>query len=275
MTGMTDATSAAAWLPQDYGDLLDTVVQEKSIASKAATLFTTTRQTVRFPLWTADPAVGWYSELDTIAIADGSTNEVVVTPSKTAGIDLLSNELVGDSDPAIALQVAQGLANQIAGALDTAFFGNTTAKGPNGLQSLTTAVVDPGASITNLDAFVAARYAAEAHAANLTHWLLPPAVAQTLSQLKIGSGYNQSLLQFVDDGVQIAGIPALTSTHVVGTGISAWGVDASQIRFVQRQGTTVELFDSPQNDAKWVRAVSRVGFGFLNPAGIVALKHSS
>jgi hypothetical protein len=51
-----------------------------------------------------------------------------------------------------------------------------------------------------------------------THWLINPTVAQMLSQLKIGTSFNQSLLQLVDVGVQIAGIPALTSTHVdVGT----------------------------------------------------------
>jgi hypothetical protein len=134
--------------------------------------------------------------------------------------------------------------------------------------------VDPGTSVTNLDSFIAARYTAEQHAANLTHWLINPTVAQTLSQLKIGTSHNQSLLQFVDDGVLIAGIPVLTSTHV-DSGTVAWGVDASQVRFVRRRGTPVQLFDSPQNDSKWVCVVSRVGLGFLNPAGIVRLHRGS
>lgn len=126
------------------------------------------------PLWVADPAVGWYNELDEITAADGDTDEVEVTPSKTAGLTLVSNELADDSDPAVANQIASALANQIAHAIDAAYFANTTAKGPNGLLSLASTAVDPGTSVANLDAFVSARYAAEAHGAKLTHWLLSP-----------------------------------------------------------------------------------------------------
>jgi hypothetical protein len=54
-------------------------------------------------------------------------------------------------------------------------------------------VVDPGTSVANLDPFVSARYAAEAHGAKLSAW---------------------PLLQFVEDGIEVAGLPVLTSTHV-------------------------------------------------------------
>jgi DNA invertase Pin-like site-specific DNA recombinase len=153
---------------------------------------------------------------------------------------------------------------------DTAFFGNTTTKGPNGLLSLSTTAVDTGASVANLDAFISARYAAEAHSAKLTHWLMSPATAEALSKLKVASGSNQSLLQFVDDGITVAGLRVLTSTHVDATTV-AWGVDKSQLRYVLRSGTTVERFPSVTNDGQHVRAISRVGFGFLNPAGVVRL----
>jgi HK97 family phage major capsid protein len=269
-TGMVRSGQGAAWLPEDFGAMLDVVVQAKSVAANASTLFNTNKQKVGFPLWVADPAVGWYGELDEITPADGDTEEVVVTPSKTAGLTLLSSELVDDSDPAIANQVAAALANQIAQAIDTAFFGNTTTKGPNGLLSLSSTAVDTGASVANLDAFISARYAAEAHSAKLTHWLMSPATAEALSKLKVASGSNQSLLQFVDDGITVAGLPVLTSTHVDATTV-AWGVDKSQLRYVLRSGTTVERFPSVTNDGQHVRAISRVGFGFLNPAGVVRL----
>ncbi|OCB36994.1 capsid protein [Mycobacterium malmoense] len=271
---MKQSTTAQSWLPQDYGDMLDLVVQAKSVAAAASTIFSTDKQKVGFPLWVADPSVGWYSELDEITPADGDTDEVVVTPTKTAGLTLLSNELVDDSDPDIANQVAQALANQIAEAIDTAYFGNTTAKGPSGLQSLAATVVDPGTSVTNLDAFISARYAAEAHSAKLTHWLMSPTTAETLSKLKIASGSNQTLIQFVEDGITVAGLPVLTSTHV-DAGTVAWGIDKTQQRYVSRKGTTVERFDSVTNDGQWVRAISRVGFGFLNPAGVIRLHHGS
>jgi hypothetical protein len=41
------------------------------------------------------------------------------------------------------------------------------------------------------------------------------------------------LVSFVDDGVQTAGIPVITSTLVVG-GTLAWGIDKSQQRYVLR-----------------------------------------
>lgn len=265
---------AQSWLPQDFGDMLDTVVQAKSIAALSGQLFNTDKQKVSFPKWVADPAVGWYGELDEIAETDGSTDEVVVTPSKTAGLTLLSNELADDSDPAIADQVAHALANQIAHAIDAAFTANTTTKGPKGLLSLAATVVDPGASVSNLDAFISARYAAEANGAKLSHWLVSPATAEVLSKLKtLPSGSNQPLLQFVEDGITIAGLPVLTSTHV-DAATTAWGLDKTQVRFVQRKGTTVERFPAVTTDGQYVRAISRVGFGFLNPAGVVRLHNA-
>jgi hypothetical protein len=80
-------------------------------------------------------------------------------------------------------------------------------------------------------------------------------------------------LQFVKDGLQIAGVPVLTSIHV-DAGTVAWGIDTSQQRYVLRSGTTVEEFPSFTNDGVWVRGISRVGFGFLNPAGVIRLHHT-
>lgn len=37
----------------------------------------------------------------------------------------------------------------------------------------------------------------------------------------------------------------------------------------------MDRFDSVTNDGLWIRAVSRLGFGFLNPAGVVRLHHAS
>jgi HK97 family phage major capsid protein len=267
---MKRTDQAQSWLPQDFGAMLDLVVQAKSVAALASTLFSTERQKVAFPLWVADPAVGWYGELDEISLTDGDTDEVTVTPSKTAGLTLLSNELADDSDPAIADQVASALANQIAKAIDASFFANTTTKGPNGLLSLSSTAVDTGASLTNLDSFIAGRYAAEAHGAKLTHWLMDPTTAETLSKLKTQSGSNQPLLEFVEDGITVAGLPVLTSTDV-DAATFAWGVDKSQLRYVLRRGTTVERFPSVTNDGQYVRAISRIGLGFLNPAGVIRL----
>ena len=73
--------------------------------------------------------------------------------------------------------------------------------------------MDTGSSLTNLDKFVSGRYAAEAHGSKLTHWLMKPATAETLSLLKkLTTGSNESLISFVEDGLRIAGVPVITST---------------------------------------------------------------
>jgi HK97 family phage major capsid protein len=263
---------ADAWLPLALGKLLDLEVQAKSVAAKASTVFPTNREKAAFPLWVSDPAVAFYNELDEITPADGDTDEVVVIPSKTAGLTLLSNELANDSDPSVATQVAVGLARQIAEAWDTAFFANTSVKGPNGLLSLAYTQVSAGGSVSNLDVFIDGRFAAEAHGAQVSAWLMRPDTAKLLTKLKTDSSVsNVSLLQFVEDGLTIAGVPVLTSTHVDADTV-AWGVDSTQLRYVNRQTTEVRRFDSVTNDGQHVRGVSRVGFGFLNPAGVVRLR---
>jgi HK97 family phage major capsid protein len=265
---MTQATTAAAFLPEDYGKLVDLAVQAKSIAANSATVFPTGKAKVNFPLWTADPAVGWYNELDTIAETDGSTGEVECIPSKTAGLTLVGNESVDDTDPAIADQIGAALANQIARAVDAAFFADTTTKGPNGLLSLTSTAVDTGASLTNLDPFVQARYAALSHGSELTSWIVSPDTAEALSKLKVQSGSNQSLLQFVEDGIVVAGLPVLV-TDQIDAATLFWGIPQAHVMFVQRSGTTVERFPNVQQDGTWLRAISRIGLAFLNPAGVV------
>jgi HK97 family phage major capsid protein len=54
---------------------------------------------------------------------------------------------------------------------------------------------------------------------------------------------------------------------------NAWALDSSQVMTVRRKGTTLATSKDAAfgSDATQIRAVSRVGFGFANPAGIVRL----
>lgn len=45
----------------------------------------------------------------------------------------------------------------------------------------------------------------------------------------------------MEDGIAVAGLPVLTSTHVDAATV-AWGVDSTLQRYVVRKGTTVERF---------------------------------
>jgi HK97 family phage major capsid protein len=153
--------------------------------------------------------------------------------------------------------------------VDKAWAANTTTKAYSGLLSKVTTTVDSGAAtLSNLDTFVSARFAAEANGAKLTHWVLDPSVAEALSNLKVASGSNQPLLQFVEDGITIAGLPVITTTDVDANTLS-FGIDSTQQRLVIRSNATVEKFDSVTNDGQYLRGIMRVGWDTLNPAGIV------
>jgi Phage capsid family len=101
--------------------------------------------------------------------------------------------------------------------------------------------------------------------------VLAPDVALALAKAKEGTTSNKGLLETVDDGVRLGGLVCLVSPAVAAG--NAWAVDNSQIMTVRRLGTTVETSRDAAfaYDAIQIRAVSRVSFGFINPAGVVRL----
>jgi HK97 family phage major capsid protein len=273
---VTNSSLQTGWTPEDYGKLVDTVLAEKSIAFLAGTVVQTASESIRFPMITADPAVGWTAENTQISLTDPTTNELVVTPKKVAGLTQISNEAAEDSNPAVADQIGKSLARSIGKKIDAAFFGNTVSNGPSGLLSAVGVnVVDTGTvTMTSADPFHDAKAAALADNAELSVFILAPDVALALSKAKqLTSGSNVGLFDAngVVDGLTIAGVPVLVSPEVAAG--NAWGLDGSQVFVVQRTGTKVvrsgdSAFDY---DAVQVRATARVSFGFANPAGVVRL----
>ena len=65
-----------------------------------------------------------------------------------------------------------------------------------------------------------------------------PATAEALSKLKIQTGSNQTLLQFVDDGLVVAGLPVFVSPKVDALTL-AWGIPKERVVTVLRKGTEV------------------------------------
>ncbi|MDX1879629.1 phage major capsid protein [Mycolicibacterium sp. 141076] len=270
---VTNSALQQGWTPEQYGQLIDTVLAEESIAFKAATVVQTSNEKIRFPMLTADPATGWYAENTQIALTDPATNELVITPSKVAGLTQISNEAASDTTPGVAEQTGKSLARSVAKKVDAAFFANTTVNGPNGLLSLTGInTVDTSVTpLTSLDPFHEAKYAALADGAHLTHFILSQDVALALAKAKQADGWNTGLLDNVGDGITLAGVPVLVSVSVPAG--NAWGVDASQIFLAQRTGTTVVMSQDAafSYDAVQVRATARVSWGFANPAGVVRI----
>lgn len=269
------ADQDAAFLSHEIGKLVDQTVKAKSVAAKISSAFGTQRPAVDFPLFTTPVTAGFLAELADLPLSNADTASVTATAYKIAGATQVSSEMLADMDPAIAAQIGASISDQIIWSLDKAVLGNTTAQGPNGLLSLAATNVDPGVSVTNLDSFVKAIYAAKNAAveANVTHFVVSPAVAEGLSLLKDQSGSNRSLLQFQVDGtVLVAGVPIVISS-LVDAGTVAWAVDATHNRLVLREGTQIVKTYVPQNDSWFISGVARYGWVNLAPASVVRIHH--
>lgn len=267
---MQHSSTNDAFTPTEFGKLLNKALQAKSVALQVGTVVQTSKVAITFPIWESDPAVNWLTELGTITATDGSTNGVTVTPSKVGGITRLSRELAEDSSPEVAELAVAGLVNQIRHAIDTSFVANSTSNGPSGLLSITPSVVDTGASITNLDPFIEAVYKAQAVGAELNSWVMDPAVAETVSKLKKATGSNENLIGFNANGLTILGLPVHTLAAVDANTLF-WGIPKDRVVTVLRKDAEVtrSLDSGFYNDALDVRAITRVGIGFLHQAAVI------
>ena len=260
-----------AFTPHDFGKLLNAALQSESVALQVSTVVKTDKVSITFPIWDEDPAVNWLTELGTITATDGNTEGVTVTPSKVGGITRLSNELADDSSPEVAELAVRGLVNQISHAVDTAFVGDTTANGPAGLLSIAATEVSAGSAFGNTDPFVQAVFAAKAVGAKLTYWLMAPGKAQELAELKRATGSNESLIAFDARGeLSVLGLPVLTHPGVDAE-TAFWGIPSDRVVTVLRKDAKVSRSKDSgfYNDALDVRAITRVGVGFLHEAAIV------
>ncbi|WP_347057267.1 phage major capsid protein [Blastococcus sp. HT6-30] len=276
---MTRANGAVILTPEQVAELLVQPVGEASIAFQVATLVNTASSTYRIPTVTADPQAAWVAEGDEINPSDMTLDEEDVTPSKLAGLTIITRELADDSSPEAAATVGQGLARDIARKVDAAFFGNLAAPAPAGLGSLAVNAtpadvqgVDAGTAFTSLDPFAEAQSLAEGVGAAITNFVANPADALALSTIKVGTGSQQTLLNGVRS---INGVPLLVSSAVAAG--TVWGIPQDRVVVVVREDATIETDTSAffTSDRVAVKAVMRVGFGFPHKAGLVRVSLSA
>lgn len=274
-------TDAPGLIRSDVGPLLIDPVIAAAVATNPAvsTVVRTNAGTFRIPTVTADPSAEWLHEGAEIPVSEGSLGEVEVTPSKVAGLSIITRELADDSSPEAAAIVGAGLARDIARKVDEAFNGNLAAPAPAGLASLAdvdvTLMSVVGTTWDGVAPFIGAQYAAEGVGATVTAWIAHPADALALSTLTEGDGSRRMLLQ--PDPTQegrrlISGVPLLVSPYAVeGT---VHGVDASRVYTIIREDAEVETDRSVYftSDRVAVRAIARLGFGFPQPQAVVRIK---
>jgi HK97 family phage major capsid protein len=268
--------------PEQVGRLVVEPIYEQSTAlqTSVATPVTTSSHSYRIPKLTADATASWVAEGAEITPSDPTVSELTVTPSKVAGLTVLSSELAADSsNPAAANLIGNSLVNDVANQIDAAFFGNTTTNGPSGLGSITPTAVDAGAAYDSLDAFAEAISQLQQKGSKPTAFLVNPALALVLAQLKTDSTISLKPLLQPDPtqpGKQLVfGVPLVVNRHVPNDVV--WAVDAARIVVVVREDTTVETSREAffTSDRIAVRTTCRIGFGFPYEAGLVKISLSS
>ncbi|PRY05395.1 phage major capsid protein [Kineococcus rhizosphaerae] len=277
-----NTTNTAAILrPEQVADLVIKPALAQAIAAQATTVQSTASNSLRIPLVTSDPTTGWVAEEAEIPLSTMGLDELVVTPSKVAGLVSVSREAADDTSPAATTSIGNGLARDIARKLDAAFAGNLASPAPKGLASLKDAdvsLVTKSGAFANgdsLDAFAEAASMVEVEGGSITAWLAHPNDALALGKLKAETNSVVPLLSA--DPTQAArrtieGRPVLVSPSIAPGTI--YGVDKLVTFLVLREDTRVEVDGSAffTSDRIAVRAVMRAGFGFANPKRIARVK---
>lgn len=277
----TTTSFAPILTPEQVAELVIRPLIAQSIAGQVLTAVHTGSKEYRIPIVAADPSASWTAEGEEIVVSDGDVDELVVTPSKLAGLTPITRELANDSTPGASDVIGKGLVRDLSRKTDAALFAATTTNGPGGLPGVSgISTVSAGAAYANVDAFSDAIYTAADFNANISAWVTAPATAKTLSKLKEQTGSNKPLLgadPTVPGRRQILGIPLLTSPYVATANNPVWGISAEYGYMVIREDAEVDSDKSVffTSDRIAVRAVMRLGFGFPNPPAMVKIATSA
>lgn len=271
MALLTTTTDVSGITPDEYGSLIVEPVIAECIAfdPAVATVVRTSSTNFHIPILRDDAGAAWVNEGAEIAEDDPTLDELTVTPTKVAGLTLVSRELATDSSPAAQQIVGTGLARAIIAQVDAAFLGNLASPAPKGLEAQTGFIpVDIGTAITSLDPFADAISKAEEEGANITAFIVSPSDALVIAKLKEETGSNKNLLE---DARTVYGRPLKVNRKA--TAGTAWAVDSSRIITVLREDTTVAISGDAyfSSDRIAVRATMRIGFGFPSPSTLVKL----
>lgn len=270
-----NTTSGAGILsPEQVQDLVVQPLMRLSIATQVSSVIETASHETRFPIVQSDPTTAWTPEGSEIAVSDADVDELVCVPKKLAGLTVVTNELVADSDPSALEIVGAGLVRDLQTKLDAAYFTGTTSNGPSGIESVAYQLVGGGSSFVNLDAFAEALSMAETVGAEVTSWVAHPVTLLALQRVKVGTDFNQPLLG-VDPSSptkrSIFGVPVYWSPAVDQGAV--WGVPRAKSFVVVRNDTTVVADSSAffSSDRTAIRCTLRVSFAFPHPAAIVRI----
>lgn len=263
--------------PEEVGALIVQPVAKASVAMQVGTIVETNSKDFRIPIVTDDVSASWTAEGADITATDAEVDELLVTPKKIAALSKVSRELAADSSPAAQNVVGQSIARDIARRVDSAFFGDTVANGPDGISSLNDIQFVDADTITNVDPFSEAISKAENEGAQITAFVANASTVLALSKLKkLTTGSNEPLLQpdpTLPTRRQILGVPLYSVPATVVPANTVWAVDISRVFVVVRQDVELSVDESFYfgSDSLAVRAVMRVAFGFPHQRAVIKI----
>ncbi|MGV0849462.1 phage major capsid protein [Mycolicibacterium phlei] len=272
---------AAILAPQDVQDLVVQPLIRASVATQVSTVVETASHSTRFPIVVTDAQNNWVAEGQEIPVTDPDLDELVVTPAGLKSLVVVSNELLADSDPSALQVVGEGLVRDLRTKLDAAYFGDSVANGPDGIESLTGVQETTLSFDGSLDVFAEAVSLAENVGVLATNVVdgLPnmalvgsPADVLAVATSKVTADSNQPLLgpdATRATGRSVLGVPLYSSPAV--TAGAMWLIPRDKCFVVIRQDAEV-IADSSfafSSDRTGIRCVLRVGIGFPHQQAVV------
>lgn len=269
----TTTAGISAISPDQIESLIVLPVQSNSVAFAAATLIATNATETRIPRVTEDPAAAWTGEGEEIGTSDPKVDDIGIIPKKLAGLTVVTNETLADTNPAADSIVGDGLTRDIARKVDAAFFGSNdgSALQPEGLEDQDVTEVAAPAAWADADPFAEAISNAEGLGLLVNTFVANPADALALAQLKESSSSSRPLLgadPTVPTRRSLQGVPLLVSPAV--TEGTVWGIPSNRAIIVRRNDVDLQVDRSAYftSDRTAIRATMRVGFAFTQPAAI-------
>jgi HK97 family phage major capsid protein len=270
----TTTAGVSAISPDQIEQLIVLPVQSNSVAFQAATLVTTNATETRIPRVTEDPTAAWTAEGEEIGASDPKIDDIAVLPKKLAGLNIVSNETLADTNPAADSIVGDGITRDIARKVDAAFFGSNTgntAVQPAGLENVAATEVVAPTAWADADPFAEAISNAEGLGLVVSTFVANPNDALTLAQLKESSTSNRPLLgsdPSTPTRRALQGVPLLVSPAV--TEGTVWGIPSNRAIIVRRNDVDLQVDKSAYftSDRTAIRATMRVGFAFTQPSAI-------
>lgn len=241
-----------------------------SIATSVCGVIPTDSEVTRIPRITSDPVAAWTEEGAEIEVSQADAEELIIVPAKVAALTVVSNELAHDTSPAAANIIGAGIVRDLVRKIDDAFFGNSPAPAPAGLEALA-GVTETTGALDDFDLFVDATAAVANEGGIVSAWVANPADAATIAKIKQGSGSNLTALSGDPSAPGrriIEGAPLYVTTAVEAGTI--WTLDAASAQIVLRNNAEVTVDKSAffTSDRMAVRGTLRVGWDFTNPAAI-------